>query len=106
MTFNGVLLEQASAAEQLRISAAIGAALNPKLRIMLLRDGSLLDQQSMTLLEKFASETDTQIWIERVADEPGGVGIYIEEGEVVAVDGHPVPEIKKSEVEEKAGAAS
>ncbi len=106
VTFNGVLLEQASAAEQLRISAAIGAALNPKLRIMLLRDGSLLDQQSMTLLEKFASETDTQIWIERVADEPGGVGIYIEEGEVVAVDGHPVPEIKKSEVEEKAGAAS
>lgn len=80
VTFNGLPLAQASSAQQLRISAAIGAALNPKLRVLLARDGSLLDTKSMTALGEFAKEHDMQIWIERV-DESGEVG-------VVMVDGH------------------
>jgi hypothetical protein len=81
VTFNGLPLAQASSAEQLRVSASIGAALNPALRVLLARDGSLLDKKSMKALAEFAAEKDLQIWVEKV-DESGEVGVVIEDGHV------------------------
>lgn len=82
MTYNGVPFSQASAAEQLRVSAAMGLALNPKLRVLLIRDGSLLDSDSMAELEQFATNNEAQVWIERVGDADAGA-IIIEDGMVV-----------------------
>jgi hypothetical protein len=79
--FQGVPLDQASGAQKLRVSAAIGAALNPRLRVMLARDATNLDSKSMRLLAEFAEEKDFQIWCERV-DETGAVGVVIEDGHV------------------------
>jgi DNA repair ATPase RecN len=81
---NGVPLEQASSAEQLRVSVAMAIAMNPKLRVMLVRDGSLLDEDSLKALEAGARKHNAQVWIERV-DSSGEVGIVIEDGEVAAV---------------------
>lgn len=80
---NGVPFSQASAAERLRTSAAIGIALaKPQgVRVMTIRDGSLLDSSNMAILEQMAAENDFQIWVERV-DETGTVGVVIEDGEV------------------------
>lgn len=87
--FNGFPFDQASGAEQLRVSFAIAASMKPKLPVVLIKDGSLLsDTQGMPLLEELAAEYGAQVWIERVG--PGNVGIVLEEGEVVAVDGVPV----------------
>lgn len=88
VTFNGLPFEQASAAEQLRVSFAIAASLRPKLPVILIKDGSLLDDTSMRLLEELATAYDAQVWIERVGADD--VGITLEAGEVVAVDGRPV----------------
>ena len=85
--FNGLPFEQASAAEQLRASVAIGLALNPKLRVLLIRDGSLLDQDSLRLVAEMADQHDAQLWVERVED--GGATVVIEDGAVV---GQVVPE--------------
>src|SRR5690606_14144794 len=41
----GIPLEQASQAERLRVSVAIGAALNPRVKVMLLRDVRLLHEE-------------------------------------------------------------
>lgn len=79
--FNEVPLDQASDAEQLMISTAIAAALNPKLRVLRIRDGSLLDEDAMKRLADFAEERDFQIWIERV-DGSGVVGVVMEDGHV------------------------
>jgi DNA repair exonuclease SbcCD ATPase subunit len=79
VTYNGVPLKQASSAEQLRVSTAMGMALNPKLRMMHIRDGSLLDTKSLALLDDLAVTNDFQLWIERV-DESGTVGVVIEDG--------------------------
>ena len=79
--YNGVPLDQASDAEQLEVSMAIAAALNPKLRVLRIRDGSLLDDDAMERLAKFADERDFQVWIERV-DSSGTVGIVMEDGHV------------------------
>ncbi len=80
VTLNAIPLEQASSAEQLRASVAIGAALQPRLRVMLVRDGSLLDRDSMQLLAQLAAEADCQIWVETCAEGAGGV--VIEDGSV------------------------
>jgi len=81
-TFNGVPLAQASQAERLRLSVAIGAALNPKVNIMLIRDGSLLDDKSLQLLEQLAHETGAQCWVERVGTKDP-TAVIIEDGAVL-----------------------
>lgn len=88
---NGLPLDQASAAEQLRLSTAIGMASAPKLRVMLVRDGSLLDDEGERILSELAAENDFQLWVEAV-DTSGKVGIVLEAGEVVSIDGEPAPE--------------
>jgi hypothetical protein len=77
----GVPFEQASDAERLRASVAIAMAANPKLRVIRIRDGSLLDEDAMKLLAEMADKHDMQVWIERV-DSSGAVGFVLEDGHV------------------------
>lgn len=78
---HGVPFLQASDAQQLRASVAIAMSANPKLRIVRIRDGSLLDSDAMEVLREVAAAADYQIWIERViADSPEA--IIMEDGHV------------------------
>lgn len=83
LTLNGIPLEQASASEQLRVSLAIAMAANPKLRVITIRDGSLLDSQALAAIEQQAADQGYQLWVEQV-DESGETGVVIEDGLVVA----------------------
>jgi hypothetical protein len=85
--YNGLPFEQASSAEQLRVSAEIGFALNPTLRVMLVRDGSLLDDNSLELMRQLAVRHNAQVWIEMVGTGQQ-VSIVIEEGRVAEVRHH------------------
>lgn len=80
-TFDGLPLEQASQAQKIRVSMAIGLAMNPKLRVVLIRDGSLLDAQSLSVVEEMAVAADAQVWIERVG-EGRECSVIIEDGSV------------------------
>lgn len=75
----GVPFNQASDAEQLDASVDIAIAMNPKLRVIRIRDGSLLDDLAMQRLAAKADAKDMQIWIERV-DSSGKVGFVLEDG--------------------------
>ncbi len=81
VTYNGIPLAAASSAEQLRVGLAMGAALNPKLRVILVRDGSLLDAESMEAVAAWAFENDMQVIMERVGNDEK-IGIVIEDGQV------------------------
>jgi len=95
--FNEIPFEQASTAEQIRVSMAIAMAANPKLRVVLIRDGSLLDAKSLAIVEQMAEEHDFQVFIESVSTD-GSVGILLEEGQVAAIDGVAVrPEAELAE---------
>ncbi len=85
VTLNGIPLAQASSAEQLRVSLAVAMAANPKLRVIRIQDGSLLDPDSLAVIERMAADADFQVWIERV-DASGKVGIVIDDGKVAAVN--------------------
>jgi DNA repair exonuclease SbcCD ATPase subunit len=89
--YEGVPLAQVSSAERIRVSFAIAIAKNPKLRVVLLHDGPLLDEKSLALVAQMAEEADVQVWIERVGRGP--VGVLIQDGEVVSVDGVEQPQL-------------
>ena len=56
---------------------------NPKLPVVLIRDGSLLDEASLAAVGQQAAEAGAQVWVERVGrgDE---CAVVIEDGEIVA----------------------
>jgi energy-coupling factor transporter ATP-binding protein EcfA2 len=78
---NGVPFEQGSDAEQLRASIAIAMAANPKLRVIRVRDGSLLDEDSMAIVAEMAAVNDCQVWVETVGGT-SATAIVIEDGMV------------------------
>lgn len=79
VTMHGIPFSQCSSAEKLKISVAMGIALNPKLKIMQIRDGSLLDEESLQLIDEMAKNSDTQIWIELVGKRKE-CSVIIEDG--------------------------
>ena len=81
--YEGVPMDQISSGRSIDISADIAIALNPTLRIMLMREGSLLDSKMFARLAAKVEGKGYQWWVERV-DESGEQGFYIEEGELVA----------------------
>ena len=68
LTLNDLPFEQASASEQLRTSVAMGVAMNPTLRVMLIDQGSELDKDNLAAIGEIAKEADTQVWIVRVSE--------------------------------------
>ena len=87
---DGLPLEQASDAQQLRLSVAVAMSANPKLRVIRIRDGSLLDEDGMALLAEMAKDREYQVWIEKV-DSTGSVGVVMVDGEVAADHQTEVP---------------
>ena len=81
VTYNDIPFEQASSAEQLRVSMSIAMAANPKLRVIRITDGSLLDDDSLAAITAMAKAGDYQVWLE-VVDSSGKLGIVIEDGRV------------------------
>ena len=82
LELHGLPLSQASSAEQLRLAVGLGIAANPDLRIMLIRDGSLLDDDSLRIIHEMADAADYQVWIERVGT--AGATVVIEDGAIAA----------------------
>lgn len=82
VSFKGILWDQLSSAEQLRVSLAMAMAMNPKLRVVRITDGSLLDETSMGMVREMAQEKNYQIWIECVGTRTDAT-VIIEDGEVV-----------------------
>jgi DNA repair exonuclease SbcCD ATPase subunit len=80
--FKGLPFDQASQAEQLRVAVAIGMATNPGIKVLLIRDGSLLDENSMMLLTELATDAGGQVWVERVGKEDGSM-VVLEDGQAL-----------------------
>ena len=91
LMLNGHPFEVASQAEKLRAAVAMGFAANPRLKVLLVRDGSLLDKDSLRLLAELSAENGGQVWLEVVGEQAGPGGILIEEGCVLERDESPTP---------------
>lgn len=83
VTLDGLPFDQASTSARLRVSVAIGLAMNPTLRILLVRDGSLLGTENLRLLAEMAAAADAQVWLEMMQEQPDArTSVFIEDGSV------------------------
>ena len=55
--------------------------MNPKLKILLIRDGSLLDEDNLKMVAEMAEEEGGQLWLERVG-EGKECQVIIEDGRI------------------------
>lgn len=63
---DGLPFAQLSSGRKIRVSAQIGMAASPDLRVMFVRDGSLLDSNAFRDLRQMAIDHEYQLWIETV----------------------------------------
>jgi len=80
VTFKGINLKQASTAEQIRISVAIGFALNPALKLLCIKNGNALDDDSFKLIADAAEAAGGQVLMEIVTKDANDVSVFIENG--------------------------
>lgn len=80
---DGLPFDQASTARKIRVSTALLMALKPELRVLLVREGSLLDEDARAALEQDAKDHGFVVLMECVGDDVAGGGVVIENGEVV-----------------------
>lgn len=85
VTYNGILFDQLSSAEQVRVSLAMAMAMNPKLRVIMIKDGSLLDETSLGIIREMAENNGFQIWIEVVGNRADAT-VIIEDGAIVGAE--------------------
>jgi ABC-type lipoprotein export system ATPase subunit len=78
---DGVPFDQASTAQKFRVGVAIAVAKNPTLRLVWVRDASLLDDKTYEQITKLAQEFDAQILLETVR-AIGKDAIVLEDGHV------------------------
>lgn len=82
VTFDGIAFAEANTASKIRVSVAIGLALNKELRVLLIRQGSELDPDSRQILAEMAEAAQAQVWLETSrTDAP--VSVVMEDGHAV-----------------------
>ena len=80
--YKDIPFAQCSSAERLQVSLAIAMAMNPKIKVIRIKDGSLIDSEHMAIIESMAREKDFQIWIEVMSNDDK-IGIVISDGTVI-----------------------
>ena len=79
VTYNGIPISDLSTAEKVRVGASIAVAMNPRAKVILCDDASLLDSKSLAVLREICA--GFQVWTV-VNDENGKEGFFIESGMV------------------------
>jgi hypothetical protein len=85
VSYEGTLFDQLSSAEQVRVSLAMAMAMNPALKVIMIRDGSLLDETSLGIIRDLAKSRSYQIWLEVVGNRSDAT-VIIEDGAVVGAE--------------------
>lgn len=80
LLYQNLPFDQASYAVRLKVSFSMAMAMNPKLRICLIRDGAMLDDKNRAALVQMAKDAGAQVWLEIVGEK--GATLVMEDGAV------------------------
>jgi len=81
---DGTPFSQTSSGGKLRTSVAIAMALNPELRAIVVRDGSLLDKGNRRIIDELARDNDFAVLME-IVDDAAASGVVFEDGKISEV---------------------
>jgi recombinational DNA repair ATPase RecF len=73
---NGLPLNQGSQAQQIKAVVAMGLAFKPKIPVILVKDASILDQDSLKEMAEMAAKAEGQVWLETIeSEDPSAIEI-------------------------------
>lgn len=87
---NGTFFSQLSTAEQIRVSTLVAMSQNPSLRIVIIREGALMNSSNLAMIAKLAAERGFQVWLECFSENPKSEGLHIVDGAVAFINGQEV----------------
>jgi DNA repair ATPase RecN len=80
VTFDGIPFGQVNTAMRRRVAFAIATAGDPKLRLVIVKDGDLLDAGSLDFIRAIADQRGYTVLVERDRDESREIGFTIQDG--------------------------
>lgn len=80
VTFDGVPFGQVNSAMRRRVAFAIATSGDPKLKLVIVKDGDLLDADSLAAIREVADERGYTVLVERDRDESRQIGFTIRDG--------------------------
>lgn len=92
VTFGGIPFGQVNSAMRRRVAFAIATAGNPDLRLVIVKDGDLLDADSLAAIQSLADERGYTVLMERDRDESRQIGFVIVDGALDGVEPPAAPE--------------
>lgn len=87
VTFEDMPFSELSTARKIQVSVAMAMRQNPRLRIVIIREGALIGTEIWNAIVEQCRENGFQLWVEKFQEEAGSVGLHIEDGAIVARDG-------------------
>ncbi|MDP2361998.1 MAG: AAA family ATPase [bacterium] len=84
VTYKDRPFEQASDAQRLEVSLAMGAAMHPKLKFLALREASMMTEKTRARVSEWAAEHGVLVLMELATSEE--IGIHIVDGEVASAN--------------------
>ncbi len=84
LVINDVPFNQKSDAEKIRISTRVGMELKPDLRIICIKEGSMLDEKSYEVVKQLAVKYGYQVLVESVGERQGEDCIVMRSGSVIS----------------------
>ncbi len=88
--FNGTFFSQLSTAEQIRVSTLVAMSQNPGLKIIIIREGALMNSANLAMIASLASDQGYQLWIEKFQETASATGLHIIDGSIVSESGKEV----------------
>ena len=100
--FNGIPINQLSTSENMKVAMSIAMALNYKLKVILVKNASLLDDDNVKVIKEMVKGKGYQVWLEKV-DSTGEMGFYFVDGEIESINGEKVigEEVENGELVDK-----
>jgi len=91
VTYQGTPFGQCSDAEKIKISMAIAIKLNPKIKVIRIKNAAFLDENNFRAIKEIADENDYQVWVEVINDAtdkggPPAMKVEISEGEIASIE--------------------
>lgn len=80
VTFSGIPFSQVNSAMRRRIAFAIATAGDPKLKLVIIKDGDLLDAHSLAGIAELAEERGYTVLVERDRDDSRTIGFTVRDG--------------------------
>jgi hypothetical protein len=79
---DGIPFNDLNTAKKIEVATYVAIAQNPKIKLIVIRNGSLLDDESLATVAKVAEEKSYQVVVEKVSKEQQLDSIHIVEGKI------------------------